>query len=126
MPRWISVLALVSIISLAVVGVRVCVAMVGHSMEQCHDCAASMGVSEHLAWWQGQLLGVATPASEMNFIAAVVLAAFIIFIFPVLVPSRQLAYAWYRRQRFRPPERDYLSALLSDGILNPKIFSVVR
>lgn len=124
-PRWATVLAAGALAVLATVGLRWCVAMATHGPEHCHGCGSSMGmdVGEHLAWWQDQLRSTPAHGSEFSIL---VLLAFAVVAVPLAAVAAPLADVRFQRQRFRPPGASYLADMLSDGILNPKIFSVAR
>ncbi len=111
---------------LATVGLRWCVAMASHAPEHCHGCGSSMGmdVGEHLAWWQGQLRSTPAVGIEFSILTLLVLAIVVAPLAAVATPL--LVDVRFQRQRFRPPGASYLDEMLSDGILNPKLFAAVR
>lgn len=83
-----------------------------------------MDVGEHLAWWQDQLRSTPAAGIEFSILAFLVLAIVVAPLAAVATPL--LVDVRFQRQRFRPPGASYLDEMLSDGILNPKLFVAVR
>ncbi len=83
-----------------------------------------MDVGEHLAWWQDQLRSTPAASIHLGILAALVLAIVVAPLAAVAAPL--LVDVRFQRQRFRPPGASYLDEMLSDGILNPKLFVAVR
>lgn len=125
-PRWATFTAAVALAVLATVGLRWCVAMASHAPEHCHDCGSSMGmdVGEHLAWWQGQLRSTPAADIDLSILAFLVLAIAVASLTAAATPLP--VDVRFQRQRFRPPGASYLAEMLSDGILNPKLYSAAR